>query len=124
MKRLISALKYHHRISGSTETLEAFADQKLRYALSRPWNHWRALGGHMIPQSAFIGSKTHVFRFEDNWQEALCKRYDLAPDTLPRVNTSQASAPLHLSQDIQRQIERRYSRDYRKFGYETTAQGT
>lgn len=121
MARLKSALKYHHRISNSPETLADFAEQKLQFALARPWNHWRTLGGHMIPQSAYIGPDTHVLRFEEDWQQALCARYDLNPETLPVVNTSPPSAPLEFSARMQARIERRYGRDYRRFGYPLSA---
>jgi hypothetical protein len=78
----------------------------------------------MIPQSAFVGPKTRVLRFEESWQQALCARYDLALDTLPRVNSSKTSAPLHLSADIKAQIERRSAKDYKRFGYDTASPTT
>ena len=116
ISRFKSSMRYFHERRQRTESIADFTriytDRLKRSRLSA----WAMMHGHLIPQNRMIGPETRVFRYEENWQSEICRRYGLDADALQRVNVSRPE-PLDLDAGQLRVLKRVYRRDFSTLGY-------
>lgn len=112
--RLLSALKYHYRMRREDRPFADFAEAILGQAFSRPWAHLFMLGGHLIPQHRFVGQRTEVFRFEDNWGQQLSARFGVS---MPPLDNRSSSTTGSIPDKWLPAVRQLYKRDFERFGY-------
>lgn len=114
--KLRSSLRYQHQMFHSDKDLGRFVRQTLDGLRADTSRTRSTFGGHFRRQSDFITAKTHIFKFEEDWQDALCAHFGLPAGSLPQVNVSRKD-PIDLTPSDLDWIAQFYARDFAKFGY-------
>lgn len=114
MPRLLSALRYHHRITEDTRSFQEYAEAMRVQALSRPWAHLFLLSGHLIPQHHFVTKQTEIFSFEEDWGKQIAERFDVS---LPPHDNRAPAGNATLPESWSAAARRLYRRDFVRFGY-------
>lgn len=114
MTRLLSSLRWHHRMRRRKPDFQEHAKTLLRAAQSRPWKPFTLLDGHLIPQHYFVGPTTEIFHFEGNWSQQLSSRFGVnAPpedNKAPDGNDALCDEWIAFAKWL-------YKHDFRLFGY-------
>ena len=112
--RLLSAIRYHHRMRHPNEDFQNYAGSLLESILSRPYRVFTFLDGHLIPQYHFVARKTEVFRFEEDWGQAISSRFGVP---VPPVDNMAPVNDQSLPPGWETLSERLYKFDFRRFSY-------
>lgn len=119
--RYMSALRFRYELAPKRpESFEEFREavlKKLKNNYARkPW----IFDGHFRPQHIYLGQDTEVFQLEEDWQEKVCKRFDLSgKDKI--VSNESAPHETKLNEAERAWVFDIYAEDFVKLGYSATA---
>lgn len=114
MSRLLSSLRYHHRMIEGELSFAEFSDTFLAQAFSRPWAHLFMLDGHLIPQHRLVGRDTELFRFERDWGQQISARFGVS---LPPQDNRSPESKETIPEKWLPAVRRLYRKDFIRFGY-------
>lgn len=114
--RFQSALRYLYGLFRRDVTFQSFSRKKIKDLKRKFRDDPASVDAHFQPQHTFVGERTFLSRYEDDWAGALRTRYDLGPAPAERINVSPPAAETLGFLD-RAWLRRVYAEDYARFDY-------
>lgn len=118
-ERYLSALRYKYTRRRRVVSFARFRRRVAHHLLTSLDGDGVPRPRFFRPQVDYLGSRTEVFRYEDDWPAILALRFDLGPAALDRVNIGQGPAPVLLPSEAAL-VRGLYAADFAQLGYPET----